>query len=129
MKHVIKEAVSTDGFNWAPSGTVSIPLKGSADPEEFAVSRPTVIAEGDGSWSMWYARRRPGYELGFASSSDGGMTWQRKDELIRWKDKPFGWDDLEQTYPCVFDHGGHRYMLYNGNGYGRSGFGLAILEE
>jgi hypothetical protein len=31
-------------------------------------------------------------------------------------------------YPFVFDHGGARYMLYNGNGYGRSGVGLAVLE-
>jgi hypothetical protein len=31
-------------------------------------------------------------------------------------------------YPCVFDHFGTRYMLYNGNGYGATGFGLAIQE-
>ena len=32
-------------------------------------------------------------------------------------------------YPYVFDHAGNRYMLYNGNGYGRTGFGMAILER
>jgi hypothetical protein len=32
-------------------------------------------------------------------------------------------------YPCVFDHKGARYMLYAGNGYGRTGFGLAVLES
>ena len=32
-------------------------------------------------------------------------------------------------YPNVFDYNGNRYMLYNGNAYGKSGFGLAILEE
>jgi hypothetical protein len=32
-------------------------------------------------------------------------------------------------YAAVFDCGGRRYMLYNGNGYGRSGFGLALLED
>ena len=31
-------------------------------------------------------------------------------------------------YPFVFDHDGSRYMLYNGNGYGKTGFGLAVLE-
>jgi hypothetical protein len=31
-------------------------------------------------------------------------------------------------YPAVFDAGGRRYMLYNGNGYGRSGMGLAVLD-
>ena len=29
-------------------------------------------------------------------------------------------------YPCVFDWDGRRYMLYNGNGYGRTGVGLAL---
>ena len=28
-------------------------------------------------------------------------------------------------YPCVFDWAGETWMLYNGNGYGRTGFGLA----
>jgi hypothetical protein len=32
-------------------------------------------------------------------------------------------------YPFVFDHDGHRYMLYNGNEYGKSGFGLAVLDN
>ncbi len=31
-------------------------------------------------------------------------------------------------YPFVFDHAGERYMLYNGNGYGASGIGLAVWE-
>ena len=38
------------------------------------------------------------------------------------------WESDSITYPAVFDHGGQRYMLYNGNGYGRTGFGIAILE-
>jgi hypothetical protein len=32
-------------------------------------------------------------------------------------------------YPFVFDHGGRRYMFYNGNGYGKSGFGVAVLQD
>jgi uncharacterized protein with PIN domain len=32
-------------------------------------------------------------------------------------------------YPFVFDHKGSRYMLYNGNDFGKTGFGIAILEE
>ncbi|MDH5276133.1 MAG: hypothetical protein OEW88_06890, partial [Gammaproteobacteria bacterium] len=31
-------------------------------------------------------------------------------------------------YAFIFDHDGKRYMLYNGNGYGRTGFGLAVAE-
>ena len=32
-------------------------------------------------------------------------------------------------YPHVFDHNGKRHMLYNGNNYGKTGFGLAVLEN
>ena len=32
-------------------------------------------------------------------------------------------------YPCVFDWNGRRFMLYNGNDYGRTGVGLAVLED
>jgi hypothetical protein len=30
-------------------------------------------------------------------------------------------------YPFVFDHQGRRYLLYNGNDYGKTGVGLAVL--
>jgi hypothetical protein len=32
-------------------------------------------------------------------------------------------------YPFVFDHDGERYMLYNGNGYGKTGIGPAVLSK
>jgi hypothetical protein len=32
-------------------------------------------------------------------------------------------------YPAVFELNGNTYMLYNGNGYGKTGFGIAILEK
>jgi hypothetical protein len=32
-------------------------------------------------------------------------------------------------YPFVFDHAGSRFMLYNGNGYGKTGFGIAVWED
>jgi hypothetical protein len=39
-----------------------------------------------------------------------------------------GWDSEMIAYPFVFDHKDQRYMLYNGNEYGRTGFGLAMLN-
>jgi hypothetical protein len=41
---------------------------------------------------------------------------------------PEGWDGETVEYPWIFDHDGERYMLYNGNRYGLTGFGLAVLE-
>lgn len=126
MLHVLKEAVSDDLVSWRPSARVVMDVAGARDPAEFAISRPVVLREPDRTLSMWYARRRPGYALGFAVSNDG-HTWLRRDEAVRFLGEPEPWEDAERTYPCVFDHGGRRYMLYNGNGYGREGFGLAVL--
>ncbi len=128
MLHVIKQAHSSDLLRWMPSDDVAIDVAGRTDPAEFAISRPVVLREADDSLSMWYARRRPHYELGFARSTDG-KRWERRDQDVRFTGTPEDWEDRERTYPFVFDHGGRRYMLYNGNGYGREGFGLAILEE
>lgn len=128
MLHVVKEARSPDLVNWTPAERTVIDVAGPADPEEFAISRPSVIREADGSLSMWYARRRPEYALGFARSTDGA-NWERQDAAVRFLGDPEPWENRERTYPCVFDHAGRRYMLYNGNGYGREGFGLAILED
>jgi hypothetical protein len=125
---VIKEARSSDLVTWNPSNAVVIDVAGPEDPMEFAISRPSVLREPDDSLSMWYARRRPDYELGFARSTDG-IRWQRRDQDVRFAGTREDWEDKERTYPFVFDHGGRRYMLYNGNGYGREGFGLAVLEE
>ena len=42
---------------------------------------------------------------------------------------PTGWDSDMIEYPCVFEHKGRRYMLYAGNKFGATGFGLAVLAH
>jgi hypothetical protein len=127
MRHVIKAASSVDGETWEQDQAVVIPLLGERDPAEYAVSRPVVLRE-PGYWSMWYARRNPDYRFGYAYSEDG-ENWTRRDELVTLVGEAGVWEGSMQTYPCVFDHKGRRYMLYNGDGFGRTGFGLAILDS
>jgi hypothetical protein len=33
------------------------------------------------------------------------------------------------AYPFVIDINHRKYMFYNGNGFGKSGIGYAVLEE
>ena len=77
---------------------------------------------------MWYAHRGDRYRIGYAESADG-RTWVRQDHRVGIDVTPGDWDGEMVCYPCVFDHGGARYMLYNGNRYGAAGFGLAVLEQ
>ena len=76
---------------------------------------------------MWYSCRGSAYRIGYAESNDG-LEWERKDEEAGIDVSQDGWDSEMIEYPCVFQHGGSWYMLYNGNGYGASGIGLAVLD-
>jgi hypothetical protein len=118
----IKHASSPDGLEWERDGTVCIDF---ASETEHAISRPWVIRE-DGVYRMWYSHRGTAYRIGYAESEDG-LTWTRLDDEVGLAPSASGWDAATVAYPCVFDHGGSRYMLYNGDGYGRTGVGWAVL--
>jgi hypothetical protein len=123
MSHVIKYAESDDGLCWRREGVIALTFK---DQSEFALSRPCVLKD-DGLYRMWYSYRGQSYRIGYAESADG-VTWMRKDEAVGIDVSDSGWDSEMIEYPFVFDHRGARYMLYNGNDYGKSGVGLAVLN-
>lgn len=122
-KYHIKYAESDDGINWQRNGVVAIDY---ADENEYAISRPSVLRDGK-IWRMWYSYRGDFYRIGYAESADG-IHWQRLDSMVGIDVSETGWDSEMIEYPFVFDHKGKRYMLYNGNNYGETGFGLAVLE-
>jgi len=123
-KYHIKYAESHDGINWQRDGVVAIDF---ANDQEFAISRPSVTHDKD-CWKMWYSFRGQSYRIGYAESEDG-RQWKRLDTQVGIDVSTSGWDSEMIEYPFVFDHKGQRYMLYNGNGYGKTGFGLAVLEQ
>jgi len=124
MAHVIKYAESRDGIHWTREGRIALEFK---NDREYAMSRPWVIKEND-VYKMWYSYRGDSYRIGYAESPDG-LQWTRKDELAGIDVSSEGWDSESVEYPFLFDHKGRRYMLYNGNAYGKTGFGLAVLEH
>ena len=123
MNHAIRRAVSHDGLRWMRDSAPTLSPKGG---EEFALSRPCVLVDND-DWQMWFCRRYAEYRLGFAHSVDG-IAWHRADTAITFTGDCGAWEGNAQSYPCVFQHAKNRYMLYNGSGHGRGGFGLAVQE-
>lgn len=121
-KYHIKYAESVDGINWNREGVVAIDF---VSEKEYAISRPSVIYD-NGIWKMWFSYRSDNYRIGYAESDDA-VNWERFDNLVGIDVSLEGWDSEMIEYPFVFDHKGQRYMLYNGNGYGKTGFGLAVL--
>ena len=126
-KYHIKYAESCDGIEWNRNGKVAIDYK---DSHEYAISVPRVIRDGD-LYKMWFSSRGskdvPTYRIRYAESVDG-IHWSRCKNDVVLDVSDDGWDSEMVCYPFVFDHKGKRYMLYNGNRYGESGFGIATLE-
>jgi hypothetical protein len=124
----IKIAHSRDGIDWQRNGATAIDFR---YPNEYAISVPCVLFE-DGGFKMWYSYRGgpfgETYRIGYAESDDG-LVWVRKDEEVIFDVSRDSWDSEMLCYPHVFDYRGNRYMLYNGNGYGRTGFGIAQLHK
>jgi len=80
---------------------------------------------------MWFSYRNglgQKYRIGY-SYSPNGKTWELRLNDARIDVSPLGWDSETIEYPFVFDHKARRYMLYCGNGYGKTGFGLAVLTN
>lgn len=119
----IKYSESRDGTTWSRRGVVAIDYQ---NPDEYAFGRPFVLKE-DGSYRMWYSVRGDAYRIGYAVSNDG-IRWERQDAMAGIDVSDSGWDSEMIEYPWVFDIADRRYMLYNGNGFGKTGIGLAVAE-
>jgi hypothetical protein len=123
MRHLIKYAESDDGIHWQRTNVIAIDF---GFPGEYAMSKPCVLKDGD-IYKMWFCSRGERYRIRYAESADG-LIWTRVGEQDAIDVSADGWDSDMIEYPCVFAHGGRRYLLYSGNGYGREGFGIAVWE-
>jgi hypothetical protein len=129
MQHVIKYAESDNLIDWFRTNQIHIPL---IHQNEYAISKPWVILDG-GIYKMWYSHRGIGniktYRIGYAESVDG-VKWIRMDNQVGINiSTKKEWDSEMICYPSVFSLNDKTYMLYNGNGYGKTGFGIAILQK
>lgn len=129
----IQYASSMDGVHWKKDKSKpAIDYKTSGE----ALGSPCVIKE-NGIYKMYYSYRNildyrnnkdNSYKLGYAESIDGNC-WERKDEMTGIILSKEGWDSQMICYSYVFKVDGKKWMLYNGNGFGKSGFGIAEWNE
>ena len=117
----IRYAESADGLHWKRDGRVCLDYH---NPAEHAFGRPHVVRE-RGIYRMWFCVRGAAYRLGYAESADG-FEWERLDHLSALPPSRSGWDSEMIAYPHLADVGEERWLLYNGNGYGRTGIGYAV---
>jgi hypothetical protein len=119
----IRYCESPDGIEFPDAGSVCIPISG----DEHRVGRPWVVRSGSG-YEMYFGAgtERVPYRLAYATSPDG-IEWRRDDEALGTGLGPSddGWDSEMIAYPAAVEVEGRTYLFYNGNGYGRDGFGFA----
>jgi hypothetical protein len=130
----IGHATSKDGMEWVKEEAHRI-ITDRLGPDE-SQALPTVIGI-DGRYHMFFCYRESfdfrqakgrGYRIGHAWSDDLS-SWTRDDEHPLLEGTPGEWDSDMQCYPHVFECDGKVYLLYNGNEFGRHGFGLAELAR
>lgn len=130
----IGHATSRNGVDWVKEEAHQI-IPDKLGPDE-SQALPTVIAI-DGRYHMFFCYRQSfdfrlnsgrGYRIGHAFSDDL-LNWTRDDEHPSLDVTPGDWDSDMLCYPHVFECNDKVYLLYNGNEFGRYGFGLAELEK
>lgn len=129
----IGHAISPDGISWNREGRQLIGDKLNLDECQ---ALPTVI-DFDNRYHMFFCYRQAvgfrknknsAYRIGYAFSSDL-INWTRDDDKCGINISAGEWDSDMMCYPHVFYWNDNVYMLYNGNEFGRFGFGLAVLES
>lgn len=131
-KYHIKYVESNNGVDWSPQGIVCIDYDESTE----AIARPCIIKENN-LFKMWYSYRKIlnyrssrdcSYRIGYAESQDG-INWNRNDQFVGIEKSEVGWDSEMIEYCHVVRINKKLHMFYNGNGFGKTGFGYAVLDE
>jgi predicted GH43/DUF377 family glycosyl hydrolase len=129
----IGHAVSADAVNWIKTNRQIIADKLN---ETECQALPSVIFLNNRYHMVFCYRQAIGfrenskdaYRIGYAYSEDG-LNWTRDDDNVGIDTTPGDWDSDMMCYPHICNCNGKIYLLYNGNNFGRNGFGVAVLEE
>ena len=125
----IRHIRSNDGVAWPDHGASCVHVQGS---DEIGFGRPYVVPHGAGLRMFYSIRLRSlggAYTVGMADSVDG-ERWIRKDAALGLVPGPPGaWDSTHLDYLAAVECSGGAYLLYNGNDFGLTGFGVAELTS
>lgn len=128
--YLVKHAVSDDGIKWGREDSTCIPTI-----LEMECQNAPVVLQIGSQFFMWFCYRyaidfrnaKRGYRLGLAVSTDL-QTWRRCDNELGISLSEKGWDSEMMAYPSIYKIGSKTYLFYNGNNFGKDGFGYAELE-
>ncbi len=120
----IKLATSKNGLDWIQTKKTCLKLK----KNERALARPFVLFEKN-KFCMWYSYEKKvgSYKIGYAESKNG-INWKRLDNNININTSS-KYEINMREYPSIISVLNKKYILYNGDDYGKKGILLAELEK
>lgn len=121
----IRTLDSADGLAFGRVGEVCIPTGG----QQYRLGRPRVWHDERGYRMLFtYGTLQGDYLPGYACSRDG-VHWERDDSQVGIAPSVDGWDSRMLCYPVPVRVRERWYLIYNGNDFGKDGFGCAVLEQ
>ena len=93
---------------------------------------PTVININN-TYHMFFCYRHPSgfrqngdkaYKIAYSKSIDG-INWDKRKNIFFKEENELDWDYGMKCYPHIFKSNNKFYLLYNGNSFGKFGFGVA----
>jgi hypothetical protein len=130
----IAHATSSDGINWAKDNE-GVQIVGDKLGQNEAQAMPSVIKI-DETYYLFYCYRdvfdfrtnaSKGYRLGCVRS-ENLQNWEHEEITFAWPSKNENWDSDMMCYPHVFSWKSRNFIAYNGNNFGREGFGVAEIS-
>jgi predicted GH43/DUF377 family glycosyl hydrolase len=129
--YFVKHAKSENGIDWETNDKFCLNTLTSNEVQ----NAPRISKVGE-SYYLWFCYRdaikfrkesSSGYKLGLAISKDMS-NWKRIDEQrIGISKSNFGWDSEMMCYPYMIQEKNILRLFYNGNYFGKSGFGYAEM--
>lgn len=126
----IAYAESEDGLRWTKpfDDWIVRPRHFGVEPYEYICYKPCVVAEADGSYTMWVNTFGSAYRVHRLTSPDG-IDWKWAPRVGPDGELGVGvvgaFDDRQRCYPTVVAHEGGYRCWYTGNGFGATGIGFA----
>jgi hypothetical protein len=130
----IAHATSSDGISWT-KGNEGTQIVGDRLGQNEAQAMPSVIKI-DEIYYLFYCYRdvfdfrtnsSKGYRLGCVRS-ENLQDWEHEEISIVRPANSENWDTEMMCYPHVFSWRSRNFIAYNGNNFGREGFGVAEIS-
>jgi len=97
-------------------------------------SRPSIVAIGDKTIMAFCSRSIRDFRDG-ANSYKINFAIKNRIDRHGWRRIPvkfnanLDWCNLQTSYPCLFSDGEKIYLAFNGNGFGKTGFGIIDVDK